>query len=285
MQRFIVANDIGAATTSMASIKLSSGESIDTKSQQVRPLRSSLSHTSANRNACTITRPNNFQIANGPLAMPSVSIFDNFHDNNPFDGSHNDYSKPLSLHTIQETNSPLRQSSQATSAITVPHNDSMANGNVMSSPDYFMQYSAKQCSMLDFSISSVGRSFIDETEGDTITDAEDHNACESLHTPETPTPNISPTSSQRLSEAFSNDFVRISSPISETTARPFIPVGSRDKTSSGGGSWDLLELDLNFHEVNFDPSFGGDVEERVFFGDDPLGILPYKPTQPDSHDL
>ena len=52
-----------------------------------------------------------------------------------------------------------------------------------------------------------------------------------------------------------------------------------------GGSWDLLELDLEFHEVNLDPSYDTDVEECVFLGDDPFGVLPTRPTPPDSLDL
>lgn len=82
------------------------------------------------------------------------------------------------------------------------------------------------------------------------------------------------------------------SPLSELAHKKFLATVSEDHTHTTNatgqnyaGSWDLLELDLNFHEVNFDPSFGGDVEEKVFFGDDPLGILPPKPTLPDSHDL
>lgn len=132
--------------------------------------------------------------------------------------------------------------------------------------------------LVDFNLNSVGRSFIDEID-ETLTTI-------SLNTPETPTPNISPSSSNRFSESFSNDFQQkapstpsiVVSPIQEIT-KLTIP------NANFCGSWDLLELDLNFHDVNFDPSFGGDLEECIYFGDDPLGLLPPFPTAPDAFDL
>lgn len=146
--------------------------------------------------------------------------------------------------------------------------------------------------LLEFSLSSVGRSFIDETAGSGSPITRVQNS-ESLKTPDTPEPNISPSSSSVASkscysETFSNDFIKpstpsvIVSPLDEQTPK-YAP--STTTNTTNGGSWDLLELDLDFHHVNCDPSFGGDVQENVFFGDDPLGILPIKPTDPDSHDL
>lgn len=91
-----------------------------------------------------------------------------------------------------------------------------------------------------------------------------------------------------FSETFSNDFIKPSTPsVIVSPLDEQIPkyASSSTTNNTNGGSWDLLELDLDFHHVNFDPSFGGDVEENVFFGDDPLGILPSKPTKPDTHDL
>lgn len=104
-----------------------------------------------------------------------------------------------------------------------------------------------------------------------------------LNTPETPTPNISPSSSNRFSETFSNDF-------NKPPSTPSVVVSPiQDKLLIPGvnlcGSWDLLELDLDFHDVNFDPSYGNDLEECIFFGDDPLGVLPSEPTPPDALDL
>nr|CAB65843.1 EG:BACH7M4.1 [Drosophila melanogaster] len=148
--------------------------------------------------------------------------------------------------------------------------------------------------LLEFSLSSVGRSFIDESGGVVGGQV-------SLTTPETPTPNISPTTSQPCnSDAFSNDFVATST----TGKGPNIPL------AEFGGSWDLLELDLQLHEVNLDPSYDTDVEECIFLGDeedregteghghdedsdeddsvvvdDPFGMLPTRPTPPDSLDL
>lgn len=160
--------------------------------------------------------------------------------------------------------------------------------------------------LVEFSLSSVGRSFIDETHDvrQTLTNF-------SISTPDTPTPNISPTKSVRqLSrdfDTFSNDFVMncnsTSSQLQSKVTPKTIPL------ARFGGSWDLLELDLQFHEVNSDPCYNTDVEERIYHGegfqlhrnynednndddddediqiDDPFGVLPTKPTPPDSLDL
>ncbi|XP_030382371.1 uncharacterized protein LOC115629905 isoform X2 [Scaptodrosophila lebanonensis] len=149
--------------------------------------------------------------------------------------------------------------------------------------------------LLEFSLSSVGRSFIDEA-----SNVVQH---VSLTTPETPTPNISPSSQVCNSDAFSNDFVP---PASTSCQIANIPL------AEFGGSWDLLELDLQLHEVNLDTCYDTDVEECIFMGDtitavtvanndggdgdedsdddsivvdDPFGMLPTKPTPPDSLDL
>lgn len=186
--------------------------------------------------------------------------------------------------------------------------------------------------LLEFSLSSVGRSFIDDDGEECnllINDLRENFMNFSITTPETPTPNISPTKSIRRPQeqqmvakdydTFSNDFVQNTTLNSKQQA---------ERTSSiplacFGGSWDLLELDLEFHEVNSDPSFNADVEERIYHGettqrvlsnnddgekkhvevvngnqdnnneediegiliDDPFGVLPMKPTPPDSLDL
>lgn len=309
MQRFIVANDIDAAETSMASIKLSSGESINTKSRQVRPIRSSLISHSSTRNPSLASANVTPAAMAAPFAAPqskytptSVSIFAGLTDHR-IDGDNN---RTPSLRPIREYSSAMvapnslpinlapTSSVSSASLAAAAHQHKVAftaNGYGGRTRDYFMQYSARQA-MLEFSISSVGRSFIDEA-AEAAHEADEAAACESLHTPDTPTPNISPTSSSnRISEAFSNDFIKAASspsaqvsPLGEQAGRQFLTAMNRDKTSSCAGSWDLLELDLNFHEVNLDPSFGGDVEERMFFGDDPLGILPRNPTMPDTLDL
>lgn len=310
MQRFITANDIGAATTSMASIKLSSGDSLNMKSQQVRPIRlSTYSNPSTRKQFYSTISPSvsssipQTQYTKSNTTAISISdILNNEHaiiTTTAAAATTSGDSKPSSLKTIHEyavVESSLRPT---TSTMFVQHNfcagpnATSINASCGRNRDYFAPYSNKQ-SLLEFSLSSVGRSFIDEAD-----ETEEAAACESLHTPDTPTPNISPSSSSnRFSEAFSNDFIKAPStpsiqvsPLSELAQKKFLATVSEDRinnTAKGhnyAGSWDLLELDLNFHEVNFDPSFGGDVEEKVFFSDDPMGILPPKPTLPDSHDL
>lgn len=136
--------------------------------------------------------------------------------------------------------------------------------------------------LVEFSISSVGRSFIDNSDDpDELWQNPD-----SLTTPLTPPPNVSPSnSSNRFSETFSSDFNKPSSPsiIVSPIADEQPPIDFFE--SNFDGSWDLLELDLDFHEVNLDPSFGGDVQECIFMGDDPFGVLPCRPTPPNSLDL
>uniref|UniRef100_A0A182YI80 Uncharacterized protein n=1 Tax=Anopheles stephensi TaxID=30069 RepID=A0A182YI80_ANOST len=150
-------------------------------------------------------------------------------------------------------------------------------------------------SVVEFSLSSVGRSFIDN--GDE-SDQDAHSVVleeEYLPTPDTPPPNVSPSSSNRVSDTFSNDFKEMIIPPSATVS-PIEANQQRNKAtdcskyllaSGYGGSWDLLELDLDFHQVNCDPSFGNDVTEAEFLGDDddPFGMLPTQPTPPNLLDL
>lgn len=161
---------------------------------------------------------------------------------------------------------------------------------------------------VEFSLSSVGRSFIDTADdGDEIFTSSSSVGGRSgvapqqtnqssipsiIPTPETPPPNISPSSSSALnqnSETFSNNggcHKRPPSPAANSI-HTISPVEDQlvFKSDSFGGSWDLLELDLDFHQVNLDPSLGNIVEELVFLGDDPYGMLPSKPTEPNLLDL
>lgn len=161
---------------------------------------------------------------------------------------------------------------------------------------------------VEFSLSSVGRSFIDKDADDgdeniflSATGGGRGGVVESqtrknqssnvslLVTPDTPPPNISPSSSSaqnQNSETFSNNGCRPPSPAG-TSIPTISPIEDQlvFKSDSFGGSWDLLELDLDFHQVNLDPSLGNIVEELVFLGDDPYGMLPSKPTEPNLLDL
>lgn len=209
----------------------------------------------------------------------------------------------------------------------------------------------KASKLLEFSLSSVGRSFIDE--GDLAQAAD--SILNSLNTPDTPTPKLSPSqhsdpplllSSRRKKpepDTFSNDFVPTNTPSKrndgsrQQKTRIIRKNDDEDENDEHadeddnssiplaqfGGSWDLLELDLNFHEVNLDTCYDTDVEEYIFHGDeknmgtdndddddiddmddededkviaeienahhhmvdDPFGVLPTKPTPPDSLDL
>lgn len=259
MQTFLPFCDIGAATTSMASIKLSA-DSINNKSQQVRHIR-----LASFSNSTSTSNHNSASSASIP------------HDTN-FGYSGCGTIMPHSTATLQQ---------QLPNTNRIMPNDERT---VRFGREYHHGYAigSKPKPLVEFSISSVGRSFIDEMEENdgSITNI-------SLKTPDTPTtPNISPSSSNRFSDdltslTFFDNSVRrqrspnaIASPISD---RPPLPLASSTSEAAAKytGSWDLLELDF-FHD---NPSYGGDVEEKEFLGDDvddPLGILPPRPTPPDT---
>lgn len=278
LQPFLPFGDIGAATNSMASIKLSSADSINIRNQQVRPIRLT---QFPSYNIQSTTLPCGMSLSYG---LNNNEIVDNIN------------SKSLSAipETISEIPELIMTSETSVKFVNVYDEElttacdryhqinHFRSKRFQSKPDHVLLREGR-APLVEFSLSSVGRSFIDDIDENEIVLEPSI-----LQTPDTPTPNISPSSSNRFSETFSNDFNRATStpsitvsPIEETARRKFV-------SSSGTnlcGSWDLLELDLNFHDVNFDPSFGGDVEECVFFHDDPLGVLPKYPTPPDVVDL
>lgn len=305
LQRFITANDIGAATTSIASIKLSA-DSINTKSQQVRPFSNSYNSSNTNNNTTTTSFIQNLQQTNHHEKIQTTSStnatatsserISGLSDISCGSGS-SDYrsvgclstaGKTKILNTIFESTSP----SSINHAQPTPMLPSRNPNNIRTKEN---RSSLLEFSLSSFSVSSVGRSFFDGSEANAQSTLL---PSDSLTTPDTPTPNISPSSSSIVSnrcfsETFSNDFIKpstpsvIVSPLDENAPKRAYSTAATvsSTTTNNGGSWDLLELDLDFHHVNCDPSFGRDVEERVFFGDDPLGILPQKATDPDSHDL
>lgn len=275
MQTFIPLSDIGAATTSMASIKLST-DSVYLRNQQVRPFRlPSFCASTGSYQVSTSSIPQ----SHAPYAHSLLGGFNNNHVNG------NNNSKSLSA--IPEVISEIPELVSANSIKFLDDLNKRRALNAMcrTLPNQFVPNSlfktefsrdnAHQQPLVDFKLSSVGRSFIDEESEEMMT---------ALNTPETPTPNISPSSSNRFSETFSNDFNKPPSTPSVVVS----PMQEKQLQIPGVnlcGSWDLLELDLDFHDVNFDPSYGNDLEECVFYGDDPLGVLPPRPTPPDALEL
>uniref|UniRef100_A0A1B0C9I8 Putative guanine nucleotide exchange factor n=1 Tax=Lutzomyia longipalpis TaxID=7200 RepID=A0A1B0C9I8_LUTLO len=237
MQSLIpLSSDIGAATTSMASIKLSSVDSLAVKSsqQQVRPSRIAAS-------SCTSMYPKSSLVCSTirPEATPATT-------------------SSISLSAIPEIVSEMTDLGTTGQERGLSKSYHEATGGEKGT--YFTQNRGPK--LKNFSMSSVGRSFIDESSS-LVPDSV-------IQTPETPSANISPSSSNQFSETFSNyDFNLLPS----TACAKYSPErhSSKRTESSCAGSWDLLELDLDFHQVNLDTSFGGDVEECVFFGDDPFG--------------
>lgn len=288
LQRFIpYENDIGPATTSMASIKLSA-DSINTKSQQVRL---QTFHTNPNLNYPKASSATTSFIEMEPLTQSELVDASILEIAAALKSQKGDYASNSSGADIRAAMvaklNTIFEHPTSTGKIPVPQTPILMNRN----PKNIRTNSKDRATtLLEFSLSSVGRSFIDESGGNRICKVQ---ANDSLKTPDTPEPNLSPSSSSMVSkscfsETFSNDFIKPSTPsVIVSPLDEQIPkyASSTTTNNTNGGSWDLLELDLDFHHVNFDPSFGGDVQENVFFGDDPLGILPIKPTDPDSHDL
>lgn len=333
MQTFLPLCDVVAKNASLASIKLSSADSINVRNQQVRPNRVASTYVTQfpPYTSCT---PQHHHHNHHP------NTTHNFIHSNGNGDVH--YSEPYAsivtcrtipsvieetalevpeLVMISRSNSPATTAT-ATTADTeevavepampprrVEQKPTTLNFQVPQTRALCMR-SIADCAVvasskgsntmtagsrvMDFRINSVGRSFID-----TVIDTEDAQTCMSLCTPETPTPNISPSSSNRFSESGFNDgdgdgvsHVAPSTPsivVSPMLERPESGTDRAVRQSASFnlcGSWDLLELDMDFHDVNFDPSYGGDVEECIYFdGDDPFGLLPVFPTPPDAIDL
>lgn len=284
LQRFMPCDDIGPVTASMASVKLSA-DSINMKSQQVRLQTFQ-------------TNPNSSYLKTG---MATTSFIEMEPSTANFSGVSESIAVIKSLksdfgtsttsddelsHGFSKLNT-IFEHPTTTGKIPVPQTPILMNRNLR---NVRANSKDRATALLEFSLSSVGRSFIDELGGNSVPKVQPN---DSFQTPDTPEPNISPSTSSvasksGFSETFSNDFIKPSTPsVIVSPLDEQIPkyASSSTTNNTNGGSWDLLELDLDFHHVNFDPSFGGDVEENVFFGDDPLGILPSKPTKPDSHDL
>ncbi|CAF4837461.1 unnamed protein product [Pieris macdunnoughi] len=102
-------------------------------------------------------------------------------------------------------------------------------------------------------------------------------------TPETPSANLSPVDSQ----TFSSHFVSSSS-IERNDDAPspsalLTPDGAEDYSEHSICPWESFEADLAFADLDIDPSYKHDVEERIFLPDDPLlprVALPERPTPP-----
>lgn len=281
-----VFNDIGPVTASMASVKLSA-DSINTKSQQVRlqtfqtNLNSRYLKTGTATTSFIETEPSttNFNGVLDSIAVVKNQKSDFGININSDDDQNYGFSQCSKLNTIFEHPATRGR-------VSVPQTPILVNRNLRNVRTNSKDHST---TLLEFSLSSVGRSFIDESGGSSVPKVQ---PTDSYQTPDTSEHNISPSTSSvasksGFSETFSNDFIKPSTPSVQVSPldEPIPKYASSSTTNTNGGSWDLLELDLDFHHVNFDPSFGGDVEENVFFGDDPLGILPSNPTKPDSHDL
>lgn len=273
-QRILPTSDLRAATQSMASIKLSA-DSIASRSQQVR--------------VHTFTTP---QAPAVPALKPLPAIANM---------ATTSFADPKSSSAASSTASARNSKAGDQPALSTIYEHNKYGQIVPDTPLPSYRMATRMRSFTadthPFCPSSVGRSFFDESEA-----AQQQASMaplpkyDSLNTPDTPEPNLSPTTSSAtsksfFSDAFSNDFMKpstpsvIVSPMDEHGPTKYAS-SSTTTNNTNGGSWDLVELDLDFHHVNLDPSFGGAVEEHVFFGDDPFCIpLPYRPTGPDSHHL
>lgn len=308
LQTLVPIGDIGTAAASMASVKVPSLDSIHLKNQQVCSslgLASSCSSVSSLSNTITSNpvtatlgfsarKYSNFTARSSTLetrSYRSLSTVPGSISELPelmLNNSTNSTNQSTSQTNSDEVNSNyLVKTPNATENYTEENATDHSNRNPISTRDRILNSFSRGSrdnmrSIVEFSLSSVGRSFIDSAD-----DSEDNQSFggEYVHTPDTPPPNVSPSSSHRNSETFSNDFKTSSAP--SAAVSPIEDDCSKYLLASGyGGSWDLLELDLDFHQVNYDPSFRKDVTETEFIGDDdPFGMLPTQPTPPNLLDL
>lgn len=279
LQRFMPCNDIGPVTASMASVKLSA-DSINNKSQQVRlqSLQTNINQSYLKTGMATTSfiemEPSTASFSG--TTLESIALI----NSRKSEIGSTTTSTDEHDHGISKLNTIFKHPTIA-GRISVLQKPVLLNRN---SQNVRTSSRDRATSFLEFSLSSVGRSFIDESGGNS---APKRREIDSFQTYDNLELNLSPStpsvaSKSGFSETFSNDFMKPSTPsVIVSPLDEQIPKNA----SSNGGSWDLLELDLDFHHVNVDPSFGGDVQENLFFSDDPLGILPSNPTKPDSHDL
>lgn len=284
MHTFLPFSDVSAAATT--SVKIPAMDNSSYKNQQVRAIRitTPLSATSSSATSTATTAATNYSrfLNNNNNIHPSVCNEVNSHN------TINNNSKSLSAipETIIENSKIIASYNEDFSKSYNDETHCEIRSCFVNNSRTFANYNNKKVvtnqkkdsnKLVEFSLSSVGRSFFDEVSG-SDTDCNAVNNFGSISTPETPPANLTPsTSSNKFSESFSTDFLNQKSPLTQSNEN-FL-------NENFGGSWDLLELDLDFHEVNLDPSFGGDLEECMFFGDDPFGILPCRPTPPDSLDF
>lgn len=285
MQLLLPMTDMRATTaTSLASMKMSSADSLPL----ARPPASILNQVrQVNRVASSNSRSSTTAITN-KHTNPNIH---NFHGPQASLTSHGIPNTPLRSvqYCLQRaaTSSPSTAPSTGAcrkSLCSIPETDTTLEGTT-----------TRKASPLEFSLSSVGRSFFESGDGD-------QNAEETksfvLQTPDTPSANLTPSSSSnRFSDKSFTDsrtheyYLEMGDDEQEFDAtknslKMMFDMKSKMRQESYCGSWDLLEIDLDFHEVNLDPSFGGDVQEYIFMGDeDPYGVLPPEPTKPDSLNL
>lgn len=282
MQLLLPMTGLGANNSSMASIKLSSADSLPVAKSsassivnQVRPIRVASSNScSSSATTTTITTYNH----------PHITLA---HNSGP--------SQSRSVHYQNQKISPI-PSNQIPSSIFAASRKSLCS---IPETESTAEHGQGLCRrgpapppQLEFSLSSVGRSFFEAEGGEEAYGK----SLLALKTPETPSANITPSSSSnRFSDKSFTDsrtheyYLDVPGDdeqefeTNKNNLKMMFDVKSKMRQESYCGSWDLLEIDLDFHEVNLDPSFGVDVQEYVFMGDDdPFGVLPPEPTQPDS---
>lgn len=286
MQMLLPMQDLRATNTnSLASIKLSSVDSL----QLAKPPTSILNQ---------VRPPNRVASSNSCSSSTTATIYNHHTYNN---NQTSVISQQAPLASLSHTPRPIHHylhknstSSQNTASAAGASGKSLCSiPETEISPDSDQVFTRPP--PLEFSLSSVGRSFFESEDGDG-TGADVKSLL--LQTPDTPSANITPSSSSnRFSDKSFTDsrtheyYLDMGDDEHEFEAnknslKMMFDLKSKMRQENYCGSWDLLEIDLDFHEVNLDPSFGGDVQEYIFMGEeDPYGVLPKAPTQPDTLNL
>lgn len=293
MQMLLPIHELRATTaTSMASVKLSSADSLPLAKppasilNQVR-LPNRVANLSCSSSTINTTTYNNHNPNHPPTTVNGLPSSSQSYSNNT----------PRSIHYYHHPQKNNGNSSQITASIATA---GASGKSLCSIPEAEISRESlqgfKRAPPLEFSLSSVGRSFFEGSSGDQ--DCEGDSKSSVLLTPDTPSANITPcSSSNRFSDKSFTDsrtheyYLEAGDDEQEfeknkNSLKMMFDMKSKMRQESYCGSWDLLEIDLDFHEVNLDPSFGGDVQEYIFMGeDDPYGVLPAEPTQPDTLQL
>jgi hypothetical protein len=241
--------NIGALTTSMASMKLSL-ESINNQRNQQKPTISYHSQSVAATTTASQTDEN---------TLGSNESFRNLQSNSIL-GHYKNFRSISTIGSISEL--PEIAMSSSTKSCNQKKNISDEKTEVFKNSSNNNNSNIHNCTNLFLGNRSIEKCLQQQNAIDMEEKQEAENlfGYSSLNTPETPSAKFSQNS------------------LSFTSSKP--PSLISPVSNVGNKSWedDILEFDIKFHELH-DTSFRNDVRESYFYKDDPFSILPKKATR------